>query len=117
MDVNFFAVGATDQRGGKRRTDYALCRASRSRAHSLVGNPVAIVGDWEIPLANLASRFGRRSNTMTDDSVDRLAGVGEIRLDARPVSAKKNETPPYIRACVPHFTESASDVIPRPKPK
>jgi len=74
----FVCRSSTDQGGGKRRTDYALFRALRSGAHSLVGNPVAIVGNREILPPNVASRFGRRSNTMTDDFVDRLAGLAEI---------------------------------------
>ena len=50
----------------------------RARAHSLVGNPVAIVGSRKISLAPVANRLGQRSNTVADDFVDRLAGRAEI---------------------------------------
>ena len=50
----------------------------KSRAGSLVREPLAIFGDRKVLLAALANRLDRRSNTMADDFVDSLAGRAEI---------------------------------------
>ena len=50
----------------------------KSRAGSLVREPLAIFGDRKVLLAALANRLDRRSNTMADDFVDRLAAGAEI---------------------------------------
>jgi len=95
----------------------ALCCAHRSRAHSLVGNPVTIVGNWEILLAYVANWLGRRSNTVPDDFVNRLAARAEIekvlhctfRTLRSSRALKMSETQPYIRAHVPHFSAENPD--------
>ena len=49
----------------------------KSRARSPVGKPLAIVSNRKVLLASLANWLGRRSNVVTDDFVDRLAGRTE----------------------------------------
>jgi hypothetical protein len=49
----------------------------KSRARSPVGKPLAIVSNRKILLAFLANWLGRRSEMVTDDFVDRLAGWAE----------------------------------------
>jgi hypothetical protein len=49
-----------------------------SRTGSPEREPLAIFGDRKVLPAALANRLGRRSNTMADDFVDRLAGRADI---------------------------------------
>jgi hypothetical protein len=52
-----------------------LCRPLKSTSHSSVGKPVAIVvGNRQVLPAPVANWLHRRSNTMADDFVNRLAG-------------------------------------------
>jgi hypothetical protein len=62
--------------GSDERT--ALWCPRKSGARSLVSEPVAFVSDWKVLQAFLANWLGERSNVVTDDFVDRLAGRTEI---------------------------------------
>jgi hypothetical protein len=56
-----------------------LCRPLKSTSHSPVGKPVAIiVGNRQALLTPVANWLHRRSNTMADEFVDRLASRAEI---------------------------------------
>jgi hypothetical protein len=54
-----------------------LSRPLKSRARSPVGQPLAVVSNRKVLLASLANGLSRRSNVMTDDFVNRLAGGAE----------------------------------------
>ena len=60
----------------------ALFCPFKARTGSPVGKPVVTIGNGQGLPANLANWLGRRSNVVTDDFVDRLAGragIEEVR--------------------------------------